>query len=88
MPRRYHTYLDQFQPLHAFSTFGSWVLGAGLFLVLFTFIHSLLKGERAPKNPWGGKSLEWETSSPPPTENFHRTPVVTHGPYDFATTGK
>ncbi len=86
MPRRYYTYLDQFQPLHAFSTYGSWVLGAGLFLVLFTFLHSLLKGEKAPANPWGGKTLEWMTPSPPPTENFHRTPIVKHGPYDFATT--
>jgi cytochrome c oxidase subunit 1 len=40
MPRRYYTYLDQFQPLHAFSTH-SWVLGAGLFLVLYTFLESL-----------------------------------------------
>jgi cytochrome c oxidase subunit 1 len=85
--RRYYTYIDQFQPLHAFSTYGSWVLGAGLFLVLITLIRSLFSGEKAPKNPWGAKSLEWETASPPPTENFHRTPVVTHGPYDFATTG-
>ncbi len=86
MPRRYYTYLDQFQPLHAFSTYGSWVLGAGLFLVLFTFISSLFNGEKAPRNPWGGKTLEWQTASPPPTENFHRTPTVTHGPYDFPST--
>jgi cytochrome c oxidase subunit 1 len=86
MPRRYYTYLDQFQPLHAFSTYGSWVLGTGLFITLGTFIHSLFKGEKAPPNPWGARSLEWMTSSPPPTENFHRTPVVTHGPYDFPTT--
>ncbi len=86
MPRRYYTYLDQFQPLHAFSTYGSWVLGAGLFLTLYCFIQSLLSGEKAPKNPWGARSLEWETESPPPTENFHRTPTVTHGPYDFPTT--
>jgi len=86
MPRRYYTYLDQFQPLHAFSTYGSWVLGTGLLIVLGTFIHSLFRGEKAPANPWGARSLEWMTSSPPPTENFHRTPVVTHGPYDFPTT--
>jgi cytochrome c oxidase subunit I len=86
MPRRYYTYLDQFQPLHAFSTYGSWVLGAGLFLTLYCFIQSLLSGEKAPKNPWGARSLEWETESPPPTENFYRTPTVTHGPYDFPTT--
>jgi cytochrome c oxidase subunit 1 len=86
MPRRYYTYLDQFQPLHAFSTYGSWVLGAGLFLTLFTFLHSIFKGEPAPKNPWGARSLEWAAASPPVTENFVRTPVVTHGPYDFPTT--
>ena len=28
MPRRYYNYLDQYQPLHAFSSFGAWVLGA------------------------------------------------------------
>jgi cytochrome c oxidase subunit 1 len=88
MPRRYYTYLDQFQPLHQFSTYGSWVLGAGLFLVLGCFIHSLLYGERAPRNPWHARSLEWTTPSPPPTENFHRTPVVTHGPYDYPTTNE
>ncbi len=86
--RRYYTYLDQYQPLHAFSTYGSWVLGAGLFLVLITLIRSLFNGEKAPNNPWGAKTLEWETASPPPTENFYRTPVVTHGPYDFASTGE
>jgi len=86
MPRRYYTYLDQFQPLHAFSTYGSWVLGYGLFFVLYTFLESLWKGEKAPRNPWGGRSLEWMTPSPPPTENFHRTPTVTHGPYDFPST--
>src|SRR5258706_2982122 len=32
MPRRYYNYLDQYQPLHAFSTYGSWVLGAGMML--------------------------------------------------------
>ena len=30
MPRRYYNYLDQFQQLHAFSTYGSWILGFGL----------------------------------------------------------
>ena len=30
-------------------------------------------------------TLEWETTSPPPTENFAETPVLTHGPYDYDT---
>ena len=27
MPRRYYNYLDQFQPMHVFSTVGSWIIG-------------------------------------------------------------
>ena len=83
MPRRYYNYLDQFQPLHAFSTVGSWVLGAGFGVMLWYLIRSLRRGARAPRNPWGGLSLEWRTASPPITENFARTPVVTSGAYDF-----
>ncbi len=84
MPRRYYNYLDQFQPLHQFSTFGSWFLGAGFIIMLSYLLASLKSGARAPANPWGGLSLEWETSSPPPTENFDKDVVVTHGPYDYA----
>ncbi|UQA57806.1 cytochrome c oxidase subunit I [Polyangium aurulentum] len=82
MPRRYYNYLDQFQPLHAFSTFGSWLLGIGFLITAVTLLKSLKDGERAPANPWGGASLEWETASPPITENFHTTPVIERGPYD------
>jgi cytochrome c oxidase subunit 1 len=83
MPRRYYNYLDQFQPLHAFSTVGAYILGLG-FLVMFIYLlQSLKTGAKAPANPWGGASLEWKTASPPPTENFKHNMVVTHGPYDF-----
>ncbi|WP_441290895.1 cytochrome c oxidase subunit I [Sorangium sp. KYC3313] len=85
MPRRYYNYLDQFQPLHAFSTVGSWILGLGFLVMLICFIKSLRSGAPAPANPWGGLSLEWTTASPPITENFVRTPVVTKGAYDFNT---
>jgi cytochrome c oxidase subunit 1 len=83
MPRRYYSYLTQFQTLHQVSTVGSWILGIGLSVALYGFIHSLVKGAPAPKNPWGGRSLEWETESPPIVENFEHTPVVEHGPYEF-----
>lgn len=84
MPRRYYDYLPKFQYFHAFSTVGSWVLGAGLLLSLYCFVRSLRHGPPATKNPWGGATLEWRTESPPPTENFHHPVEVTHGPYDFA----
>jgi cytochrome c oxidase subunit 1 len=83
MPRRYYTYLDQFQPLHAFSTFGSWVLGLGLVIAAVTLFASLRKPMDAPENPWGARTLEWDTQSPPITHNFHETPVLAHGPYDY-----
>ncbi len=83
MPRRYYNYLDQFQPLHAFSTFGSWVLGLGFIVMLIYLVWSLFKGKEASANPWGGITLEWQTASPPPFENFEKTPVIEYDPYDY-----
>jgi cytochrome c oxidase subunit 1 len=84
MPRRYFDYVDQFTALHEISTYGSWILAAGLFLVLGTWIHSLAAGKKAAANPWGAATLEWtNTTSPPDPHNFTRTPLVTRGAYDF-----
>jgi cytochrome c oxidase subunit 1 len=82
MPRRYYNYLDQFQPLHAFSSVGAYVLGFGFLLSAITLFGSLTRKQDAPPNPWGGTTLEWQTPSPPPLENFAEQPVVTTGPYD------
>lgn len=83
MPRRYHNYLDQYQPLHAFSSIGAYILGLGFFIMLGYLIHSLYKGRPAGNNPWGVLGFEWETTSPPPPENFATDPVVSHGPYAY-----
>jgi cytochrome c oxidase subunit 1 len=86
MPRRYASYIDEFQHLHVVSTVGSWILLLGFLIHLFVFIHSLLLGRKAPQNPWGGLTLEWEASSPPSEHNFDHEPIVKHGPYDFEST--
>jgi cytochrome c oxidase subunit 1 len=83
MPRRYASYVDHFQTMHQISTVGSWFLLLGFLVHLGNFIHSLVAGRPAPANPWGGLSMEWETSSPPIEHNFHHEPIVKHGPYDF-----
>jgi cytochrome c oxidase subunit 1 len=83
MPRRYYNYLDQFQPLHAFSTVGSWILGLGLFITAAYLLASLRKPMDAPDNPWGGTTLEWQTSSPPIMHNFEEQPVLEREPYDY-----
>lgn len=85
MPRRYYNYLPEYTSLNQISTFGSWMIAAGFFLALYVIINCISKGEKAPNNPWGSKTLEWTTSSPPIHENFEELPVVTGGPYEYSS---
>jgi cytochrome c oxidase subunit 1 len=84
MPRRYHAYPPEFQVWNVMSSAGASVLAVGYALPLFYLIYSLVKGERAGADPWGAKGLEWEIPSPPPTENFGSTPIITHGTHQYA----
>ena len=83
MPRRYHAYAPEFQVLNVMSSAGASVLAVGYALPLGYLIWSLWFGRKAGPNPWGAVGLEWATSSPPPKENFHETPVVTWDAYDY-----
>ena len=65
------------------STAGASSLGAGMLIPGIYFIWSMRYGRFAPANPWPATGLEWRTLSPPPTENFVRTPVVTWEAYEF-----
>ncbi len=81
MPRRYYDALPEFQDLHIVATIGSWVLVMGLIIMFVNLYRGFRKGERVGMNPWGGTTLEWKVSTPPPLENFHQIPVVEHEPY-------
>ena len=83
MPRRYHAYPDEFQVLNVMSSAGASILGIGYLLPLGYLIWSMRYGKVAPANPWGATGLEWRTSSPPPTENFETTPVVSEEAYAY-----
>jgi len=83
MPRRYYDYLPQFTTGNIISSIGSWMIGLGFIIMTVYLTYSLLKGEKAPDNPWASKSLEWETATPPTLHNFEKTPVVTHDPYEY-----
>ncbi|MGI9055378.1 MAG: cytochrome c oxidase subunit I, partial [Pyrinomonadaceae bacterium] len=83
MPRRYAAYPEEWQVLNIFSTAGASILGIGLTLPVIYMTHSLIWGKDAPANPWMLPGLEWRTASPPPTENFEETPIMTWEAYEF-----
>jgi cytochrome c oxidase subunit 1 len=83
MPRRYHAYAPEFQVLNVLSTAGATILAVGYLLPMVYLLWSLRFGRKAGPNPWGAVGLEWATTSPPPKENFHETPVVTWEAYDY-----
>ena len=86
MPRRYYAHLPQFHAAHLIATVGSWILVAGLMILFGNFVAALFKGDQAEDNPWGGLTLEWKLSSPPPAENFAEIPTITAGPYSYNPT--
>jgi cytochrome c oxidase subunit 1 len=83
MPRRYHAYPAEFQVLNVMSTAGASILGMGYLIPLVYLIWSMRYGKVAPANPFGATGLEWQTASPPPTENFATPPVVTEEAYAY-----
>jgi cytochrome c oxidase subunit 1 len=83
MPRRYADFLPQFTNLQLFSSIGSYIMVGGLALMFATLGYGMRRGEKAPANPWGGATLEWQIPSPAPAEDFEEIPTVTHGPYVF-----
>ncbi len=82
MPRRYYDYLDKYTVYHVISSLGSYVLAIGFVVMAVYLLHSLFRGRRAPANPWGGATLEWQCASPPPPENFAAAPSA-GDPYDL-----
>jgi cytochrome c oxidase subunit 1 len=62
--------------LNRLSTLGSLVLAAGVLLFVWAVWSSLRRREPAGDDPWGGYSLEWATSSPPPEHNFETLPPI------------
>ncbi|WP_171108699.1 MULTISPECIES: cbb3-type cytochrome c oxidase subunit I [unclassified Streptomyces] len=87
MPRRISTYapFEGFGWLNLLSSIGAAFLAAAMTVFAVNVLWTLRKrtlgrAEKAPDDPWGGHTLEWATSSPPPRLNFtpeHPVPPVT-----------
>jgi len=84
MPRRYHSYHEDFQIYNVFSTAGASILGIGFIMPVFYLLWSLKYGKDSGSNPWGARGLEWEAAtSPPDAHNFTSLPIVTEEAYAY-----
>jgi cytochrome c oxidase subunit 1 len=79
MPRRIYTYQAEmgWGRLNLFVSLSALVLAAGFLLFFIDAIRSARSGPPAGPNPWDAATLEWATTSPPPSYNFAYIPVVT-----------
>jgi cytochrome c oxidase subunit I+III len=82
MPRRNYTYDADlgWTTLNQIESLGSYILALGLLAVALNLLISLRRGPPAGNDPWGGDTLEWSTSSPPPPYNYAVIPTVS-SPY-------
>jgi cytochrome c oxidase subunit 1 len=69
------------------SSAGAFVLAAAYLLPPLYLGWSLIWAGRAGRNPWNATGLEWNTSSPPPRDNFPVTPHVEEAPYQYHPEG-
>ena len=93
MPRRFaqfteYEYLKSLHPLVVFVSIAAIATVLVQILFYFNLFWSMFKGAKATDNPWDATTLEWNTPSPPPHDNFAGVlPVVHRGPYEFAVPG-
>jgi len=86
MPRRVADYDPSFTSLNLWATIGGFLLGISVLPFLYNALLSWARGPKAEANPWSSLTLEWQTSSPPPPQNFAVIPTVTHHPYAYGDT--
>jgi cytochrome c oxidase subunit 1/cytochrome c oxidase subunit I+III len=77
-PRRTYTYPPGlgWELYNLIETIGAFVLALGVLVTLINWYHALRRGSPAGNDPWGGETLEWATTSPPPEYNFEAIPTV------------
>jgi cytochrome c oxidase subunit 1 len=78
LPRRVYTYSPDLHVAREnfVATIGAYLMGLGVLAFIVNFFYSQRFGEIAGPSPWGAGSLEWATSSPPPSYNFLELPTV------------
>ena len=77
-PRRTYRYDEGlgFDAWNFVATIGAFLIGVGMVLLVVNLLRSRTKGEIAGNDPWDARTVEWQTSSPPPEHNFNEVPVI------------
>ena len=83
MRRRIVDYDPSYGPVNALVSAGGFLVALSMPIFVYNMISSARSGPKAPPNPWGAKTLEWQVSSPPPEENFEAPPRVVAPPYCY-----
>ena len=83
MPRRVAEYDPKFATVNLICTVGSYILAVSTVPLIINAVWSWIGGPKASGNPWDALTMEWQTASPPPVENFIGEPVRLTGPYDY-----
>ena len=87
-PRRVFEYARNLETANDWVSISSFFLGASILVFVINFVWSTVFARvREEGNPWGSRSLEWQTASPPPPGNFAQVPVVLSSPYDYGVPG-
>lgn len=78
MPRRVFTYQAGvgLETINFISTIGAFFMTIGTLIFMWNVVKTFMSKQTVPADPWGGSSLEWSISSPPPAYNFKQTPLV------------
>jgi len=87
MNRRVAQYLPELSTVNQWVSISAFVMGASFLIFLYNMIVSWVRGTEVGANPWQARTLEWQTSSPPPHENFAHPPEVVGHPYDYGVPG-
>lgn len=78
MPREIYTY----EPGHHWAIWnmivsvGAFVQAVAILIFIYNLVRSHFVGELAGNDPWDAWTLEWATTSPPPSYNFASEPMV------------
>jgi cytochrome c oxidase subunit 1 len=78
MPRRIFTYQPDrgWDLWNQIATLGALVQVPSFAIFVYNVIASLWNGRPAGNDPWDAWTLEWTTTSPPPSYNFEEIPIV------------